>query len=267
MTDPRTRLLLVLALGILAITVDSLPALGLLALLSTLALARTRLSWRIWRGIGTLILVIIWSTVFSQGLFYGEQPRVALVELGPVVIWREGVVWGLIQSLRMISLSLAGAALAMSTPPDRIFAALLRLRVPYGLAFLAVTALRFVPQVGREMLIVRRARARRGRPVHKRNPLAWLQLELMLLKPVVARSLRRARVLAESLDARGFDPSAPRAVRRPLVMAWWEPALLMAVGSVVLATVSARVLMLLYTSDTLYLPALRDLYGFVRTWL
>ena len=267
MTDPRTRLLLVLAVGLLAVTVDSVPALALLALVSGLALAKTGLSRALWKGIATIALVIVWSTVLSQGLFYGDQPRVALLELGPLVVWREGVMWGLLQSLRMISLCLAGAALAMSTPPDRIFAALLRLRVPFGLAFLAVTALRFVPQVGRELLIVRRARARRGRPVHKRNPWAWLRLELMLLKPVVARSLRRARVLAESLDARGFDPSAPRAVRRPLTMARWEIALLCGVGLVVLATISARVLMLLYTSETLYFPELRELYGFVRDWL
>ena len=61
-----------------------------------------------------------------------------------MVLWWEGAVHGSVQALRIVSMSFAGLAMALSTPPDRLFAALVRLRVPYGVAFLAVTALRFV---------------------------------------------------------------------------------------------------------------------------
>ena len=53
---------------------------------------------------------IVWGTTLSQGLFYGDEPRVALVQLGPVAIWREGVQWGLVQSLRLVAVTLAGLA-------------------------------------------------------------------------------------------------------------------------------------------------------------
>ena len=159
MTDPRTRLLLVLATSVLSITLESPLALGLLTGLSAMALVRSGLDPRWWKRVLGLALIIIWSTVLSQSLFYGEQPRVAWLQFGPLTLWREGIIWGLVQSLRLLSVGLAGVALAVSTPPDRIFAALIRLRVPFALAFMAVTALRFVPQVGAEIQIVHRARA------------------------------------------------------------------------------------------------------------
>lgn len=265
--DPRTRLMLLGCAGILAISLEQPAALAVFVLACALPLVALRPS-PAWQRRGLLaVATIVWSTVLSQGLFYAEQPRVALASLGPLTLWREGVTWGLAQSLRFVGLSLAGIALSASTPPDRLHAALLRLRVPFGLALMAATALRFLPAIGQEILVVRRARAARGRPVWRRPPWQWLALELSLLRPVVARSWRRAHSLAESLDARGFDPLAPRAVRRPLQLRPLDHLLLVGAGTLTLAVAGARLLFLLYTSDTWYHPALRPLYGFVRGWL
>ncbi|MBW1876817.1 MAG: energy-coupling factor transporter transmembrane protein EcfT [Deltaproteobacteria bacterium] len=265
--DPRTRLGLVVAVGLLAVLLDRPASLVVLCALSSAPLLLLPIGWT-WRRRAVLAAVaVVWSTVLSQGLFYTDLPRIPLLHLGPVVIYREGVVHGLVQSLRLVSVTFAGVALAVSTPPDRLFAALLRLHVPYGLAFLAVTALRFVPVVGQELLVVRRARAHRGRPSWARPPWDWLRLEIALLRPVVARAVRRARSLAEALDSRGFDPTAPRAVRRPLHLAAWEPALLVGVYGVVLAVGAAQGLYWLYVGEVVYLPELRDLYGAVRVWL
>lgn len=265
--DPRTRLGLLSAVGILAVLLDQPASLGLLAAVSAVPLLLLPIGWT-WRRRAVLAaLAVVWSTVLSQGLFYSDVPRVALVHLGPIVVWRQGVVHGLVQSLRLVAVTFAGLAVAVSTPTDRLFAALVRLRVPYAMAFLAVTALRFVPVAGEELLIVRRARARRGRPAAARAPWRWLALEIALLRPAVARSVRRARRLAEALDVRGFDPSSPRAVRRPLRMAAWEPALLVAVAVLVIGIAGLEALYGLYVGDVLYLPALRDVYGAVRTWL
>ena len=161
--------------------------------------------------------------------------------------------------------SLAGMALAVSTSPDRMFVALIALKVPWT-GFYGRHSTAFCSSGGQEVRTVHFARARRGRPAFQRNPLALLRLELMLLQPVTARALRRAQVLAESLDARGFDASAPRSQRHPLQMALWERLTLGFCIPVVGCIVCARILMLLYTSGALYIPELRDLYGFVRDW-
>ncbi len=265
--DPRTRLVLLGCVGVLALLLDSPLVLMALALLCALPLLGSQITpaWR-WRAVG-IVLAVVWSTVLSQGLFYAELPRIPLVRLGPVVVYQEGVVHGFVQSMRLVAVSLAGISLAVTTSPDRLFAGLISLRVNYALAFLAVTALRFVPVAATELLIVRSARARRGRPITARSPWAWLRLEISMLVPVVARSLRRARVLAETLDARGFDPLTPRTMRKPLVFAAWEWPVMGAAVSVVLCVATTRGLYWLYVAEVLYIPGLRPMYGMVRTWL
>ena len=265
--DPRTRIGLLACAGVLAVALDRPASLGVLAAACAGALALQRVEARMWRRGLLVALTIVWSTSMSQGLFYAAQPRVPLVSLGGLHLYREGVLYGMAQSLRFVGLSLAGIALAVSTPPDRMYAALLRLRVPFGLALMAVTALRLLPEIGRDVMVVRAARARRGRPAWRRSPVAWLSLEIGLMRPVVARCWRRAQNLAESLDARGFDPVAPRVERRPLRMEGGDVAVLAAAGALTGAVVGARLLYALYTTDSWYHPALRPLYSFVRGWL
>lgn len=266
--DPRARLGLLACAGVLAVTLERAESLGLLAAITALPVLLARPSWAALRGGALAVALVVWGTALSQGLFYREEPRVALLAWGPLTLWREGVTWGLVQSLRLIAVTLAGLGVALTTPPDRLFAALIALRVPFGLAFMAVTALRFVPEVAREWFIVRDARARRsGRPAWRRTPWSWVALEVDLLRPVIARALRRARLLAESLDTRGFDPVAPRSLRRPLVWGSLDVGLLAVAGAVTVGLVGARVLWRLYTLEVLYVPALRPLYGWVRAWL
>lgn len=265
--DPRARLALVLCAGILAITLDRPATLIVYAALCAVPLILARIQLRWWRRGLLAVLAIVWSTTLSQGMFYAEQPRVSLGHIGPLHLYREGVRHGLAQSLRLVGLSLAGLGLAVTTPADRLHAALLALRMPFGLALMAATAVRFLPEVTRELATVRRARAARGRPAWKRAPWAWLVLEVSLLRPVVARSLRRAWNLAESLDARGFDPVAPRTRRRPLQMRPLDWGVVGLALSVAVTAASLRIVYILYTSETWFHPALRGVVGFVRNWM
>ena len=262
--DPRTRIILVFNASLLAMVLDQWASLLLLAVLCFIPfLAKARWSARALM----LSVLVIWSTVVSQSLFYAAEPRVALFHIGPLTVWREGVVYGLVQSMRMVAVGLAGVALALRTPPDRLFAGLLRLKLPFGIALMAGAAFRFLPELASAWGVVRRARARRGRPAHHRNPWAWLKLEVNLLRPLVARSIRRAWCLGESLDSRGFDPVAPRATRRPLVFGRFEPAVIALASLVTLSALTMRMLYLMYTWDSFYVPALRPMYAFVRNWL
>ena len=267
MIDPRTRILLLFYAGLLAISLEHATALGLLTGASCLALLRSGID-RKWLKTGALVVAaVVWSTTFSQALFYGAQPRTPWISIGPVVFWQEGIEHGLVQSLRLLSVTLAGLALAISTSPDRLLVAMTRLGAPESLAFLAVTALRFVPTVGGEFQSVRHARRHRGRPVWSRPLWEWLRLEVHLLRPVVARALRRARALAESLDARGYDPQAGRTSRQGDTWSQLDTWLLTFATLFVAFILKARSAYMLYTLDISYHPALGPIYGLVRHWL
>ena len=88
-----------------------------------------------------------------------------------------------------------------------------------------------------------------------------------MLRPVAARALRRARALALSLDARGFDPSAGRTARKPLAMGRLDWGVLVPVWATALSVLGLELLYRAYLAEVLYLPALRPVYGWVRTWL
>jgi energy-coupling factor transporter ATP-binding protein EcfA2/energy-coupling factor transporter transmembrane protein EcfT len=251
--------------GALAVLLDRPASLVLLASIAMAALLSRPLPLRTRvRALGVAVAVV-WSTMLSQGLFYGDLPRTSLVSWGPFVVWREGLIWGLLQSLRLVAVGAAGLALALTTSPDRLLGLLRGVGVPGGLAFLAMTALRFVPVVAGEWLVVRAARAQRGRPLHHRAPWAWLGTELLLLRPLVARSLRRARHLAEALESRGFEP---RNERGP-VPTWTRTDRLtaMAVGGAVAAVAGAQAITGLYLWDVARHPSLNPLYAWVRAWL
>jgi energy-coupling factor transport system permease protein len=230
-----------------------------------LALAGVNHEWKFKGAI--LVTAIVWSTVLSQSLFYGLEPRTPLLELGPIVFWREGVQHGLIQSMRFIGVGLAGIALATSTPPDRLLLAMQRLGIPSGVCFLSVTALRFIPTVGREIMLVRAARKQRSAVNDSPRLWAWLKLETQLMMPVLARSLRRARSLGESMHIRGFEPSAQRRSRHGLAWGATETGLLIASGLIFTLILTTKALFFLYVIDVHYAPVLRPLYGVARNWL
>lgn len=267
MIDPRLRILLVAGAGLVAISLEHALALSVLTLLTAASAVAAGLpvQWR-WRS-GVIILAIIWPTVLSQAIFYGEQPRTAVVAIGPLTIWREGMMHGLVQSLRFVSVALAGVALAISTPPEKLLIGLQRLGIPSGLCFLTVTALRFIPTVGAETLWVREARRHRGRSIWSRGPLAWLKVEIGLMRPILARTLRRSRALAASMDTRGFDPSAKRSGRQTITWTGLDTSIAVIASGTCLAIVGSRVVYGLYTLDLVYHPSLRQLYGLVRDWL
>lgn len=265
--DPRTRLGLLGAAGVAAVVLERPASLLTLCALCILAVLALRPGWRrLFQG-ALAATALIWSTTLSQALFYPEEPRVALLSLGGVSLWREGVIHGLLQSSRFVALTLAGLAVALATPPDQMLSALLALRFPYSLAFLSATGLRFVPVIAEEWMVVRHARAHRGRPVWRRGVFAWIQLELDLIRPVVARSLRRARMLARSLDARGFDPVRPPPLRSPLKLGGWDVALLVPALAATLTAVSLRLLFAAYVGEVVWFPSLRPVYAWVRAWL
>ena len=263
--DARVRIGLVVAVGTLALCLDRPLSLGVLAG-TTLVAAMTRprsAGWRL-RLLGALVL-LTWSTALSQALFWEGQPRTP-IHVG-LTFYREGFLHGVVQSLRFGAVLGAGVWLSTGTPPDRLIAALLALRLPFGLALMGATAMRFVPLVTEEVLAVRQARARRGRPIWRRSPAAWLREEAALLRPIAARALRRARTLAESLEARGFHPTAPRAVMEPLRFNALDWAVGVGAGLATGGIVVARLLYVAYGAELYYSPGLRPLYALVRGWM
>lgn len=248
--DPRVKVLWIVAVSIVAVSVDRPEHLALLACVAAAAALGLKLQSRGWLAIVALLLLTMWSTMLSQGFFYHLAPtRTAILTIiapspgdplsSGLVLSREGMTYGAVQSLRLVATALAGFTACLSTGPERLLAALTWLRLPTSLAFMTTAALRFVPLLIEEAAIVRQARRLRG---YARRG-GWLAsiIELpALVYPVLASAVRKAETLAESITARGFDPRAPRTFYPPLIMRTGERLLTAAIIVACTAIVTAR---------------------------
>ena len=280
--DPRLKLVWIAAFSLLSVLVDSTQALAALFVASAFPLVGLRLRWRAWLAIGGVVLAVAWSTLMSQGIFYTGEPRTALFTIVPafkfgawqfegVLFYLEGAKYGLIQSLRFSGLSLAGLAVCLSTSPDRLLGGLVRLRVPMGVAFMAMTAMRFLPAMLDEWSTVRRARRLRG--YRRRNwfaPGGWYHVsrdELQLLLPVLASALRRASSLATAASSRGFSPTAERTFYPEMRMRPAESLLVALLCAGCIVVLLAKLLAWSHPSWLASYPSIKGALGKSMIWI
>jgi energy-coupling factor transport system permease protein len=162
-----------------------------------------------------VILAIVVTTIISQSIFYYFSPKTRLFTLlskdVPLIGWmtqgiyiyKEGVVYGAIQSLRVISAIFMATTIVVTTHPSAMIVVLQKLRLPKDLSFVISVSIRFFPQlfdeIGRIFLAIRL----RGFKIKGiKNSLKVLRL---LLSPLIINSLRRARMVALAAEVRGFS--------------------------------------------------------------
>jgi energy-coupling factor transport system permease protein len=172
---------------------------------------------RAWPWLLAALVATSWSLMLSQGLFYEGLPRTVALQLVPGrwlpfgapegwVLYREGLVYGLVQSLRAHMGLLVAAALLSRYGIEELARGLRSLGVPAPIALLGVMAVRQVPLLADEVRSVWIALRLKGA-----GAAGALRLACM---PVLASHLRRADETAAALWSRGLGNAAPRA--RPL---------------------------------------------------
>ena len=264
--DPRLKLCWVLSISLVAIVVDQMPALAALGAIACLPLVGLRMTLAAWTALISLVGLTIWTTMLSQGLFYTMEPRTPLIEFVPsfelagisfggLRLYREGMSYGLLQSLRFVAGAIAGVSVVLCTSPERLLAALVWLRVPGAVAFVTVSALRSLPLLVDEWLTIRQAR--RVRTSQRAGWFTSLKDELSALAPLLAISLRRAGVLAQSVSARGFRPGAPRTFYPPLRMTLIEMSVVTLLGLSCSIVATVKTLEWLTMANVVQFSALR----------
>lgn len=215
-TDPRRRLQMLALFSAAVLMLDTVPALAAVWVLAIAVFIAARPRGRSILVLVALSVATVWGFAFTQGIFYPFRPRTVLFELVPagvpifgsltggIVLYAEGLVYGLIQSMRFMALLTAGLTLVMTTSAQQLLDGLRRVRIPYPVAFMTATAVRFVPAVTRETRIVLDAMQMRGMPLRPSRPWRYLPALLRALPAIVTRNLRRATTLADAVESKGF---------------------------------------------------------------
>ena len=277
--DPRTKIILLAIVSCLVITLDSPVSLSVCFVVSIGLIA---LSLPSWHQIRLLILFVVlgtWGLLYSQALFYNEFPRTVIFTLvdkefpllgkatGGIHFYREGLLHGAIQSLRFSTTLMLGYFTIWTTQPRDLLLAFVKLRVPYSLAFMVTTALRYIPLIGSEAMTVIQSQRLRGFRYLRLNPIQTVSGILNSLRPILTNNIRRAAHLGEAVESRAFSPQAVeecRSSRRELKMQRRDRALIAALLVSSLSVLCLKTLYFLYANGIYYASWLRGIYTFVR---
>ena len=270
----RTKLLVLFLFAILMITVDNPRTLFVLFSFTLLLHIVARTSIYKWKVLAVLLLLGLWGSMFSQALFYAQTPRSPLFVIispeagilgqltGGLYVYREGILYGAVQGLRSASMLTLGLFVCWTSDPRQLLQAMLGWRLSPQLAFMLVTAIRFLPVLAAETgeiitALQLRSDSQRGRT-------AVLRHLPYIAKPLLARCLRRAQTLALSVVSRGFFLAGAR--KRKEVWALSERSVCAALAVLVVAVVSSKLLYLL-SEQGFYFGVFRQIYDWTVLYL
>lgn len=270
----RTKLLLLFMFAILTITIDNPRTLFILFSSTLLLHIIAKTSIYKWRALAVLLLLSLWGSMFSQALFYAQNPRTPLFVLispemeflgpltGGVFVYREGILYGAVQGLRSASMLCLGLLICWTSDPRQLLQALMAWKLPPQAAFMLVTAIRFLPVLAAETGEVLTAlRLRSDSQAGRTSIVRHLPY---LAKPLLARCLRRAQTLSLSVISRGFFSANGR--KRAVVQGpherWFCWSLVLLTGFVVFSKI-----IYLLSEQGLYFGQLRQVYDWTKMYL
>ncbi|MDE0297249.1 MAG: energy-coupling factor transporter transmembrane component T [Candidatus Poribacteria bacterium] len=277
--DPRTKILILIFIGILVITLDSVTSLLCCFLVGIGLIILSFPTWLQYRLLFLFILFSTWGLIYSQAIFYNASPRTVLFTLvgrdipiigtmtGGVHVYREGLLHGAIQSLRFNTTLTIGCFIVWSTQPRDLLLAFVKLRVPYSLAFMVTTSLRYIPLIATESRNVILSQRLRGFRYFQSNPRRVIRDLLNSLRPILINNIRRATHLGETVESRAFSPEMvgkQRTSLRTLNMQPQDKVLLAAGIFAVLGVITLKALYFCYANGIYYAHWMRGVYTFVR---
>lgn len=213
--DPRVKIVVILAVLVLALTTTRLDVLVLLTaiIMAGLAVLAGLTPRHYWKAL-TLVVPLIVLLTLLQGIV---QQGPSLLSIGPVDISRAGILLGLGIGMRLMAMGICFYGFSVTTSPSDISLALNRMGVPYKFAYLTSFAFRFLPLMQDEARTLLMAMAVRGSSeTSSPNPFRRGRAIVRMLFPMLVGSIKRSGEIALSMELRGYGLPGPRSFYRTL---------------------------------------------------
>lgn len=205
--DPFTKLVYLLCSIVAAFFIPNFYGALVLLLLNVALLAVARELKRATAAIvGSLILL---CTIFIiQGLF-NPANHTLLFKIGPVGVYREGLLYALTISFRVVNIIAASSVLIMTTSPSRVMEACVRRGVSPKIGYVMTAIMQMIPAMMNSAATIREAQQSRGMSMSG-NVWRRFRAFLPLMGPVVMSSLMNMQEKAMALEVRGFSVEAKK---------------------------------------------------------
>jgi energy-coupling factor transport system permease protein len=277
--DPRAKILILISTAFIAVALDNPKTMFLLFLTVLFGFALARMPAIKIKTLALLLVFLIWGTIYSQALFYSQLPRTVIFTIispdfpvlgwltnGGLFVYEEGLHHGAIQGLRSASILSLGLLMCWTTDSRDMLNGMVGLKVPYSVAFMVVTAVRFLPIIITEIATVITVQRLRGFNPKKIGS-GMVKTLLNILTPTLANCVRRTGTLAVSIQSRAFRSNLNRTYLKKLKFSDVDKAVIAVFVFTATSIVIIKFLYSMYTSGIYYTSGLRPVYAIARGYL
>ncbi|MFC4619458.1 energy-coupling factor transporter transmembrane component T family protein [Camelliibacillus cellulosilyticus] len=233
--DPMTKMIYVLAAASIPFIIPRLAVAFACLLISLIMLIIGRVLLKTLPLLG-FSLIVLHSMIIIQGLYMPEN-RTAVFTLGPLIFYKEGLLFAALLCVRIVGLISAISVLVLTTAPTLLIQALVEKGFSPKLGYVMQSVLQIIPQMVQSLHKITDAQRSRGMETEGK---LWTRAKafLPLLGPAVMNALIQTKDRAMALEVRAFNSPNKRTFLieyHPHPIAIWLRLLLL--GCIVLAIV------------------------------
>jgi energy-coupling factor transport system permease protein len=140
--------------------------------------------------------------------------------VGGAILSREGLLYGLNVVFKTLNLTLVIPLAIFTTQVDNIIIAMVRVRVPYKVAFIVSATMRFFPLLFQKVNNILEAQRLRGVAIEKMNLWQKLSIYARLVAPLILSAMVDSQQLEIVLQSRAFSSSPERTYLHDSQLVW-----------------------------------------------
>lgn len=211
--DPRTKLLLLVAVIVFIFMTANAWSFLLSVLFVSVIVAATKIPFKMYlKNIKGILPIVIFTAIIN--IFYGDGGRV-LLSFWRLSITTMGIYRAFYMAMRILLLITVSAALTYTTTPNDLTDAIEKLFSPlkvihlggavHTIAMMMTIALRFIPTLVEETEKIMNAQKARGADLENGKLTERIRALIPILIPLLISSVRRAYDLAEAMECRCYN--------------------------------------------------------------
>ena len=179
----------------------------------------------------------------------GETPLFTLFTIpdyiplynGPVTLYRESLLFGLMVVFRLLTPILVLPLVVLTTDINELVLGLVKMRIPYKIAFVFSIALRFVPFIFGQIDAITEAQRLRGLALEKMTIFQRIPVFASLAVPLILGSLLKAQTLDVVLQSKAFRGTAERTYIEEIEFRPIDLVLIATMGIVLVGSIIGRI--------------------------
>ncbi|MEW6624006.1 MAG: energy-coupling factor transporter transmembrane component T [Bacillota bacterium] len=225
--DPRVKVVSLFILTIVIFLITNFIVISLIFLGTLIFWLKARLPISILYFYMKILAVLLVILIAMQALFYPGStiifspiiPEVIPLLGGLGKISKEGLIFGLIISFRLVTLICLMPLITFTTSIEKMALGLIKMGLPYTVAYTATTALNMIPILQTELgIIIDAQRLRAFQTFEKGTFSQKVKAYPTLVIPLIMGSMRRAQSMGVAMDSKAFGASKTRTFLEDITM-------------------------------------------------